>query len=136
MTPKYGVLSKILFVAFLLAVSTNGYAQSMTEAQIIQFVQQEQQKGSDQQTIVSKLLQKGVTVEQLRNIRKKYEAQKSQLGAVDLQSPNTNVNNTAGRMRTNKEKALEKQNQQNGYMIRSRREEDEAKRMSKAKRVK
>ena len=71
MTPKYGVLSKILFVAFLLAVSTNGYAQSMTEGQIIQFVQQEQQKGSDQQTIVSKLLQKGVTVEQLRNIRKK-----------------------------------------------------------------
>ena len=132
MTPKYGVLSKILFVAFLLTVSTNGYAQSMTEAQIIQFVQQEQQKGSDQQTIVSKLLQKGVTVEQLRNIRKKYEAQKSQLGAVDLQSPNTNVNNTAGRMRTNKEKALEKQNQQNGYMIRSRREEDEAKRMSNA----
>lgn len=135
MTPKYGVLSKILFVAFLLAVSTNGYAQSMTEAQIIQFVQQEQQKGSDQQTIVSKLLQKGVTVEQLRNIRKKYEAQKSQLGAVDLQSPNTNVNNTAGRMRTNKEKALEKQNQQNGYMIRSRREEDEAKRMSNADRL-
>ena len=58
MTSKYGVLSKTIFVAFLMAVSVNGYAQSMTEGQIIQFVQQEQQKGSDQQTIVAKLLQK------------------------------------------------------------------------------
>lgn len=130
MTSKYGVLSKTIFVAFLMAVSVNGYAQSMTEGQIIQFVQQEQQKGSDQQTIVAKLLQKGVTVEQLRNIRKKYEAQNSQLGAVDLQNSNGIVNNTAGRMRTNKEKAPEKRNQQNGYMIRSQREEKEAKRMS------
>ena len=134
MTSKYGVFSKILFVILLMAVSTNGYAQSMTEGQIIQFVQQEQQKGSDQQTIVTKLLQKGVTVDQLRKIRKKYEAQKSQLGAVDLQESNPNGNNTAGRMRTKKEKALEKLNQQNGYMIRSQREELDEKRMSRADR--
>ena len=71
MTSRFGVFSKIVFVVLLMAVSTNGYAQSMTEGQIIQFVQQEQQKGSDQQTIVTKLLQKGVTVDQLRKIRKK-----------------------------------------------------------------
>ena len=134
MTSRFGVFSKIVFVVLLMAVSTNGYAQSMTEGQIIQFVQQEQQKGSDQQTIVTKLLQKGVTVDQLRKIRKKYEAQKSQLGAVDLQESNPNGNNTAGRMRTKKEKALEKMNQQNGYMIRSQREELDEKRMSKADR--
>jgi len=134
MTSKYGVFSKIAFVVLLMAVSANGYAQSMTEGQIIQFVQQEQQKGSDQQTIVTKLLQKGVTVDQLRKIRKKYEAQKSQLGAVDLQEANPNGNNTAGRMRTKKEKALEKLNQQNGYMIRSQREELDEKRMSRADR--
>ena len=104
MTSRFGVFSKMLFLLFLLLVgSVNGYGQSMTEGQIIQFVQQEQQKGSDQQTIVAKLLQKGVTVEQLRNIRKKYEAQKSQLGAVNLQDPVRNSNNTAGRMRTKKE---------------------------------
>ena len=134
MTSRFGVFSKIVFVVLLMAVSTNGYAQSMTEGQIIQFVQQEQQKGSDQQTIVTKLLQKGVTVDQLRKIRKKYEAQKSQLGAVDLQESNPNGNNTAGRMRSKKEKALEKMNQQNGYMIRSQREELDEKRMSKADR--
>lgn len=127
MTSRYGVLSRILFVTFLLLVSSSAFAQSMTDNQVIQFVQQEQQKGSDQQTIVTKLLQKGVTAEQLRRIRKKYEAQKTQMGAVDLQENTPNPNNTANRMRTNKEKALEKLNQQNGYMIRSQREEMEEK---------
>ena len=56
MTSKYGVFSKILFVAILMIVSTGTYAQSMTDNQVIQFVQQEQQKGSDQQTIITKLL--------------------------------------------------------------------------------
>ena len=134
-TTRFGVFSKMLFLLFLLlAGSVNGYGQSMTEGQIIQFVQQEQQKGSDQQTIVAKLLQKGVTVEQLRNIRKKYEAQKSQLGAVNLQDPVRNSNNTAGRMRTKKETEQERLNRQNGYMIRSQREELEEKGMSRADR--
>lgn len=127
MTIKYGVLSKILFVVFLMAVPFSVFAQAMTDNQVIQFVQQEQQKGSDQQAIVTKLFQKGVTAEQLRRIRKKYEAQKTQMGAVNLQEQNPNPNNTANRMRTNKERALEKLNQKNGFMIRSQREEMEEK---------
>lgn len=134
MASKYGVLSKAFLVALLMALPMSGFAQAMTDNQIIQFVQQEQQKGSDQQTIVTKLLQKGVTPEQLRRIRKKYEAQKSQLGAVDLQDQGTTPNNTANRMRTNKEKALEKLNQKNGYMIRSQREEMDEKLKSKTDR--
>lgn len=121
MTSKYGVFSKILFVVLLMTISAGSYAQSMTDSQVIQFVQQEQQKGADQQTIVTKLFQKGVTADQLRRIRKKYEAQNSQLGAVDLQDSKSN--NTSGRMRSSKEKAMEKLNQQNGYMVRSQREE-------------
>ena len=132
MASKYGVLSKTFFVALLMAFPIGGFAQAMTDNQIIQFVQQEQQKGSDQQTIVTKLLQKGVTPEQLRRIRKKYEAQKTQLGAVDLQEQGTTPNNTAARMRTNKEKALEKLNQKNGYMIRSQREEMDEKLKTKS----
>ena len=42
------------------------YAQSMTDEQVIQFVMKEQAAGSNQQAIVQKLLQKGVTPEQLR----------------------------------------------------------------------
>ncbi|MBO7067095.1 MAG: SLBB domain-containing protein [Bacteroidaceae bacterium] len=132
---KYGASFKLLFVVLLMLVSANGLAQSITDSQVVQFVQQEQEKGTDQQTIVTKLLQKGVTLNQLRRIRKKYEAQKSQLGAVDLQESSPNTNNTAGRMRTQKEKAQEKLNQQNGYMIRSQREEQDEKNMSRTDRL-
>ena len=39
MASKYGMFSKILFVVILLAVSVEGYAQAMTDNQVIQFVQ-------------------------------------------------------------------------------------------------
>ena len=65
------------------------FSQGMSDSQVIQFVQKEQTNGSDQQTIVQKLLQKGVSVEQLRRIRKKYETEQSQMGAVDLMGGQT-----------------------------------------------
>lgn len=59
-------------------------AQSMSDEQIINFVQAEQEKGSDQRTIATKLLQKGVSPERIREIKKKYDAEKSLLGANNL----------------------------------------------------
>lgn len=92
------------------------YAQSMTDSQVIKFVAQEQAKGTKQEAIVSKLLQKGVTPEQLRRLKDKYEAQQRQLGAVDLSNdPSQNVN----RLRNEKEKALVRAQQQNDFMISS-----------------
>ena len=99
------------------------YGQSMTDEQVIQFVQKEQAAGQNQQSIVQKLLKKGVTVEQLRRIRKKVEAEQKQMGAVDLTGKN--ANNTANRVRTNKEKAEDLYRQKQGYMVRSQREVDE-----------
>ena len=49
-------------------------AQSMTDEQIMQYVLQEQEKGTDQQIIATKLLQKGVTFERLNRIKKKARA--------------------------------------------------------------
>ncbi len=95
------------------------FAQSMSDDQVIQFVQKEQAAGSSQQDIVRKLLKKGVTVDQLRRLKKKVEAQQSQMGAVDLSTAGARVDQGASRQRTNKEKALEKMQQQNGFMIRS-----------------
>ena len=95
------------------------FAQSMSDDQVIQFVQKEQAAGSNQQDIVQKLLKKGVTVDQLRRLKKKVEAQQSQMGAVDLSTAGARVDQGASRQRTNKEKALEKMQQQNGFMIRS-----------------
>ena len=100
------------------------FSQGMSDSQVIQFVQKEQTNGSDQQTIVQKLLQKGVSVEQLRRIRKKYETEQSQMGAVDLMGGQTK-DKTKTRLRTNKEKALDKLQQENGKMIRSKREDFE-----------
>ena len=48
-------------------------AQSMSDEQIIQYVAQEQERGTDQRTIATKLLQKGVTFERLNKIKKKYQ---------------------------------------------------------------
>jgi len=69
---RYLLLSLIIF-AFASAAS----AQSMTDSQIISFVQKEQKAGTSQAQIVTKLMQKGVTVDQIRRIRKQYEGMKS-----------------------------------------------------------
>ena len=44
------------------------HAQSMSDEQVVRYVQQEINKGSDQQTIVQALLKKGVTPDPLRRI--------------------------------------------------------------------
>lgn len=68
----------------MLAVGSVSAQSSMTEEQIIKFVMKEQQSGFSQQEIVTKLMQKGVTIDQIRQARKKYERmQKNQgLGTV------------------------------------------------------
>lgn len=60
------------------------FAQTMSDEQIISFVMSEQEKGSDQRTIATQLLKKGVSPERLREIKKKYDAEKSLMGASDL----------------------------------------------------
>lgn len=96
-------------------------SQSMSDDQVVRYVMEQQEKGKDQQYIVSQLLQKGVTVDQLRRIRKKYEAEQKQLGALDL-TGTTQAKSGTSRLRTNKEKTLDERQKRNGYMIRSQRE--------------
>lgn len=70
----------LMTVAFVL----NATAQ-MSDSQIIEFVQKEQNSGTSQAQIVTKLMQKGVTVEQLRRIRRMYEENGGNYtNAVDL----------------------------------------------------
>lgn len=98
------------------------FGQSMTDEQVIRFVKQEVEKGTDQQTIVTKLLQKGVSADQMRRIKKKYEAEQSQLGAVDLTGA-TEQKSGSSRMRTAKEKAADEFHKKRGFMIKSQMEE-------------
>lgn len=110
-------LTVILILTLMSIPMVNLQAQTMTDAQVIKFVTEQQARGSDQATIASKLLQRGVTMQQMQRIRKNMEAEKSQLGAVDLNGQNTTT--TQSRLRTNQQLAGEQYQQQNNYMVRS-----------------
>lgn len=93
------------------------FAQSMTDDAVIKYVMQQQAKGADQKTIVTQLLQKGVTTEQLRRVRKKYTAEQEQLGAQDLTGKNKGVTRT--RQAQDNQVAGEQNQMQQNYMVRS-----------------
>ena len=62
----------IFLLGILLLTCANLSAQSsMTDEQVIKFVMKEQKAGSTQQEIAVKLVQKGVTTEQIRRVQQK-----------------------------------------------------------------
>lgn len=72
-------------------------AQSMSDQQVMQFVIEQHQQGVSQQQIVTKLMQRGVNIEQIKRVRKKYEQQNNgSIGAV-----NTTSTPTDNRLRQN-----------------------------------
>lgn len=75
----------ILLVVMMMAWTMASFAQSsMTDDQVMKFVVKEHNSGTSQAQIVTKLMQNGVTIDQIRRVKKKYErAAKDQgLGAV------------------------------------------------------
>ena len=111
------MIRRILFVFVTVLMPYMLEAQSMSDDKVIQFVLDEQEKGASQQDIASQLLKKGVTAEQLRRVRKKYEAEKGQLGAVDLTGRNSNVSQS--RLRDEKQKNGQDAQKRNSYMLKS-----------------
>ncbi len=67
---------------------------SMTDAQIIEYIQKEQKAGTSQQQISVKLMQKGISVQRLQALRKKY----SNLGGQSTQGA-TNLTTATDRSR-------------------------------------
>ncbi len=109
--------------AMLLCAGGRCHAQAMTDDQIMRFVRQEQEKGATQQDIIERLVQRGVTVEQIRRVRRSYEAQQKNMGAVDLTGEGTDK--TTNRLRTNKEKAEDEYRQKNNFLVKSKRQTEE-----------
>ena len=75
-----------LMISLLLTAAT-GWAQSgMTDNQVMDYVIEQNAKGVSRQQIVTQLMQRGVTMEQLQRLRKKYERQmkNGSLGAQDI----------------------------------------------------
>ena len=82
-------MKKYLFLLgmLLLTSTTSIMAQSsMTDNQIMDYVIEQNAKGVSRQQIVTQLMQRGVTIDQLRRIQKKYQKQikNGALGAEDI----------------------------------------------------
>ena len=64
-------------------------AQGMTDSQVAQFIQREMKAGTNQSQIVTKLVQRGVKVDQIRRVKAQYEKQQRQT-ATDVTTGSSN----------------------------------------------
>ena len=78
---------------------TIAFAQGMSDQQVMQFIQQEVKAGTSQSQIVTKLMQKGVKIEQIRRIRQQYDKQLKSRGASG--AADAAVSAADSRMRSN-----------------------------------
>lgn len=90
---KRYILSVLLTICAL-----NGFAQSsMTDTQVMEFVQKEYKRGTSQAQIVTKLMQSGVDISQIRRVREAYEKMQKGNAAFGATTEKT----AADRSRTN-----------------------------------
>ena len=94
-------MKRYLFVLLVAVISfsTVSAQSSMTDDQVMQFVLKEHNAGTSQSQIVTKLMQKGVDINQIRRIKAKYERQ-SKNGGLGLVKDET-VGRTEDGLRTN-----------------------------------
>ena len=85
----------------MLLLSTVAFAQ-MSDQQVIQFIQAEMKAGTSQAQIVTKLVQKGVSMEQIRRLQKQYASQISKAGATG--KVNAAVSEASSRLRNKSDK--------------------------------
>ena len=123
----------ISLIIFTFAAVVPAAAQSMSDQQLVRYVLQEKEKGTDQQTIVQNLLKRGVTAEQLRRVRKKVEAEQKQLGASDLTGKNQQQ--SKNRLRNQRERDGDDRQKRDNYMIRSQREDQDYRYMTREERL-
>ena len=86
----------------LLLVSTVAFAQ-MTDQQVVQFIQAEMKAGTSQGQIVTKLVQKGVNIEQIRRLQKQYSSQIGNAGMTDKANAAVSEINSRLRKKSNVE---------------------------------
>ena len=77
----------VTLIASVMVCVTMSWAQSgMTDNQVMDYVIEQNAKGVSRQQIVTQLMQRGVTIDQIRRIQKKYQKQikNGALGADDI----------------------------------------------------
>ena len=77
----------LILICFSLFLPSAMLAQSaMTDNQVMEFIIKENEKGTSRETIISDLMKKGVSMDQIQRLRSKYERERGngQLGARNL----------------------------------------------------
>ena len=87
----------VLFLVMLLSV-TMAFAQGMTDAQVLDFVEARHKAGASQSQIVTGLMQRGVKIDQIRRMRDVYQKRMTDEGRVrsaaeDRDNTRLNANN-------------------------------------------
>ena len=127
---------KKYIILFLFALLLPCYAtaqSSMTDEQILKFVMKENAEGTSQAQIVTKLMQKGVTIEQIRRVKDKYERQAKNKGLGTVSSKDTEEDN--GRQRKNNGKKGSSKNDDDEESPQYRLKDTREKKKSKSKEV-
>lgn len=106
---------------------------SMTDEQILKFVMKENAEGTSQAQIVTKLMQKGVTIEQIRRVKDKYERQAKNKGLGTVNSKDSEEDN--GRQRKNNGKKGSSKNDDDEESPQYRIKDTREKKKSKSKEV-
>ena len=88
----------VLFFVMLLSVQM-AVAQGMSDQQVMEFIAAEAKAGTSQSQIVTKLMQRGVKIDQIRRLRNQYDKQITSHGLT--QRADNAVNAAATRMRSN-----------------------------------
>lgn len=113
----YKDMKKILVYILLAVLCPLGASaqSSMTDDQVMQFIVREHDAGTSQAQIVTKLMQRGVDITQIRRVKKKYERQiqQSGLGVVADQA----MANAENRMRQNNGEPRDVEGQASTYRI-------------------
>lgn len=127
---------KKYIILFLFALLLPCYAtaqSSMTDEQILKFVMKENAEGTSQAQIVTKLMQKGVTIEQIRRVKDKYERQAKNKGLGTVSSKDPEEDN--GRQRKNNGKKGSSKNDDDEESPQYRIKDTREKKKSKSKEV-
>lgn len=73
-------MKRIVFSMMLTLMSLGVFAQGMSDSQVADFIAREATAGTSQAQIVTKLMQKGVQIDQIRRVRNQYDKQRSESG--------------------------------------------------------
>lgn len=109
-----------LFLALSISVSLPMIAQSgMTDSQVMQFMIRENERGTSRDQIVTKLIERGVSIDQIRRIRTNYERQKKGIvvGARDISGKSTGNDRTRKNNGDKREEKLEGMSQREDASI-------------------